>query len=732
MENFELQRDFELESVVGDLKNAILSFQMYPKGTPIIQDTVTRAFTSISQYVKAQGEIIFNDAELQLWKRMKVVLRIKGFRELMARQKIRNIKIDPKVTRVEIGFLCEGMAKVDTFKEHKSFMNYLISVGVKNIQTDEVLFVDMGDGQDVVYRVNGMVSQHYQDAETLINSVEESLKLLERIQNEDTLHDVRSRLIQKIAGSSPDILKELYENQENPQLNEIMDGVTQNLDKKKLEEMVNQIVTWQQKVKVEVSSPEQAKEKTNQLQSLLKKVLRSPASQELSPQLYSYLRSLGLLDHVGGGGFAPGETFSFHAVSDNLLELPPEFLLNNPLRDNLFSLIKNMCTRGQDEAMEKLIQHMLKNFDHETPKIRTSAGYAAIEIQKILTANRKDAIWDRFAERLFEELDTEDKQEVYEILADGMLQTSLSRLLRWQFDPVVQVLKRFRLHAYEDFHPMPVRREIAHGVLKKFAQKSVETLGSDLRSGVLERQDGASRVLAELGEEAAEILIETLKMTEEPRTIQLLIQTLEALGKPARHVLKQQLDVRMSGDILSRYIALYAPLATLSDIPQLATLLSHPDAQVRRNVVRILARFWDTKMSKVYMGLLQDPDHEVQRLAVAQLAEHHTAEALPLFLQKLPEATTLVQEEICLALGQLRDPKTVGVLLNCLSGKQGFLSGKYRFPEGVRARAAWSLGQFIDQKKVQHALVAAQKDPSHLVQQAVSHLLNPPENSQAA
>jgi HEAT repeat protein len=147
-------------------------------------------------------------------------------------------------------------------------------------------------------------------------------------------------------------------------------------------------------------------------------------------------------------------------------------------------------------------------------------------------------------------------------------------------------------------------------------------------------------------------------------------------------------------------------------VPSLGNLVTHPDAALRRNALRILATTDAPEAVAALARAASDSDETIAAIAVLALARHHDdPAAYDAVLARLePTAPWSLRTAAATALGAMADPRATDRLLALVRDDEF---------EYVRVAAARSLHSRRDQPAVHEALEhAARSDPDASVREA--------------
>jgi HEAT repeat protein len=185
------------------------------------------------------------------------------------------------------------------------------------------------------------------------------------------------------------------------------------------------------------------------------------------------------------------------------------------------------------------------------------------------------------------------------------------------------------------------------------------------------------------------------------------------------------LNLGLLAEEIKRVVEALSELGSGETIEQLNSLLRFPDASVKKEIMKYLAKT-NTPQSRIMLiEQLKDKDKEVVTETIRLLGEIKCTESA-VELIKLLTATrceNTLKEEICIVLGMIGDTKAIPALIMCLKNKGFWNFGRRTETERVRMRAAWALRKFKG-NEVEAALEAACSDNSSSVALTAKESLN--------
>jgi HEAT repeat protein len=715
------------------LRSAIVNARIYPKGSQMVEATIKGAQQALESCLQETSPIIVSDIQGKLCVNGKELAEAKDFRPFLIALEVQSLKFFKGIQVNEVSALTDALGKrKGQLGDHKNLGEWLKAESVSHVQAEEVEFVELKKGEVVVQQVLSLLEQST-DVPSMASSLGESFRLMEQLPDEMAKKDVQKKMASHLSSLPPHQLRELFEAKlsEGVEKSNLKADVVQAMSHEKLEETLEEVNKWYHQIKGESKSEFEVVEKLNGLKSFLGKILHSPASKAVPFALYEELLNVGLLEQIPAG-VQKGENAGLLTEVESLINQPDEALLEPTVRQRFPELLKALCAMALDEPIAKLTDKMVHNLQNPAPVVRETAVKTIRVFQEALASNRKEKPFMQIISSLHTMAESESSPDVYGHVADALQTAAMELLVHWRFEESAGLLATLRRHSREESPIGHKKKQMASKALHEFSIRGLEVICADLNAPLKDRQNGAHRVLTELGEEAVGPLVEAVKRSVDLRAKQAAVQALQRMGPVIKDVLLQQMSVGTPGDALVKLIPLLQEFADASVLPTLTTLLQHPDASVRRQVAQLLAKVKDPKVQSLLAGLLDDADPEVQSEAVRLIGELRLKLATLEIAQRLAGATPMVQEEMCIALGNLGEKRAIPDLVQLLATKKSFWKRTNGVPDAVRIRAVWALGQLLPDDAAAKTLAAAAKDPNPMVQRAAQSALARPLAARSA
>lgn len=241
-----------------------------------------------------------------------------------------------------------------------------------------------------------------------------------------------------------------------------------------------------------------------------------------------------------------------------------------------------------------------------------------------------------------------------------------------------------------------------------------EPLLAALKEGDPTRREQSQAVLAALGEGALQFIVNIVTRQEDPEVRKAAAALLRSLPGTGLRLLVPQLYPPTSGQMARRIVSVLDLVAPAPG-PDFFFLLAHPDVLVRAEFAGVLSRLPRATTLRFLERALEERDPGILAgglECIRGIQGQELVDAIVRLLRR--EAPPEVLKAACLILGQLKDERAVGPLVEILQRRARFLGLVKGSPETVRAAAARALGELGD-REAQDALRAVLKDGSMTV-----------------
>jgi hypothetical protein len=317
-----------------------------------------------------------------------------------------------------------------------------------------------------------------------------------------------------------------------------------------------------------------------------------------------------------------------------------------------------------------------------------------------------------------------------EPLAKALLRETSPRVFQWEVRAAVEALK-LMLREGDLARAAGMAEALGRGQVGRPEQRTLlplattavqamaaagvfEPLLTALRGSDPARREQAQGVLTALGEGAVPFVANIVTREKDAEIRRVAATILPSLPGAALRVLVPQLHPPTSGEVAQRIVSVLDLVA-----PELGRdfffLLAHPDVLVRAEFVGVVSRLPRAAAITFLERALGEPEAAVLAGALECIRQLQATELVDAILRLLKrEVPPEVLKAACLCLGQLKDERAVGPLIEVLQRRARFLGIVKGFPETVRAAAARALGE-LGSPEAQEALRGVLKDASMAV-----------------
>ncbi len=317
-----------------------------------------------------------------------------------------------------------------------------------------------------------------------------------------------------------------------------------------------------------------------------------------------------------------------------------------------------------------------------------------------------------------------------EPLEKALLRETSPRVFQWEVRAAVEALK-LMLREGDLARAAGMAEALGRGQVGRPEQRTLLPLATSavqamVAAGVFEplltalkgsdpaRRQQAQAVLTALGEGAVPFVANIVTREENVEVRRVAATILRSLPGAALRVLIPQLHPPTSGEVAQRIVSVL-DLVTPDLSPDFFFLLAHPDVLVRAEFVGVVSRFPRAAALKFLERALGERDATTLTGTLECIRGVQATELVDAILRLLKrEAPPEALKAACLCLGQLKDERALGPLIELLQRRARFLGIVKGSPEAVRAAAARALGE-LGSPEAQVALRGVLKDASMAV-----------------
>jgi HEAT repeat protein len=426
------------------------------------------------------------------------------------------------------------------------------------------------------------------------------------------------------------------------------------------------------------------------LKSLVARLLEAPAAAEVSPAVYADLQRRGLVEGSRDGTVVFREDPREEARR-RLSGSAEEFLSGDA--GGMPTLAAALFARGDEECVAKLQERCGLLLRDGEPPHRHRAAVALRGLLPVYWENHHDADADPGVDALMNAAVMERTFAVAKEVLGALGEAARHAYLTKSVERACEITALIRRLRVEGDEVMEGCSSEAGDVLHRVVQELLDLLVEDLSSGDEERAAAAGKILEHAGDRAVAVFVDIVRGSPEPRLRHLAAERLSRFGMASVRALAAELNLGNSSGELLNILSVLEAFRSEEILTGLEGLRFYPDSDFRRLLVRLLSKIPGERSAKILTQFLQDTDPGVRRIAAEALGSRRYKPAGESLLSLLVEKEVELCEEVCIALGRLREERAVQPLADLLRRHGGLLHRGAAVPETVRVRAAWALQQ---------------------------------------
>lgn len=624
--------------------------------------------------------------------------------KLFSQKKVQSITFRQGITREEITEFLTSILR----KKREEITEF------PHVAFDQTVYVAMVKGEEAVVKISEMVQNSGGEIVGLIKTIRESYDLIDQIPEPASRFQAQTRLATELAKQDASVLRDIFERDLPPKIEEsgLKQQLMNALSQDKIKDIFGEISTWYEEIRKKESSDFAAVDQLEKFKKFVQTVLHAPAAKDIPRQFFEEMLRKGLLEQLPEWfSAAPAKPTTVFEV-ERLLEKDPSQLLEKETMDSLPQLVEKLCQIENNELLGKLTEKLLGNLSSSVPKLRLMTMQGIMPIYDILKAHGKEQLLRYMELPLLETARQETSPDVHIMLADILRQRARQNLLHGEYDFAVRIIDLLRQHTSDEIIPDAKIRTDTANALSKLIPEIMEILVTDLKSDNEAKRLGSLQILAKFGDKAIDPLVRVIKESDDIRPRRMATLALKNIGDSAVRRFREELNLGLIPAEIIRVIEAVGELGAGETIEHLSGLLRYPDAQVKRELMKMLGRLNTNQSRLLLVEQLKDADCTVVSDAIRLLSELKASEAVDGLIALLDKrnCNAAVQEEVCIALGAIGYPKAIPALIAKLNKKPSWFSRNTTELERIRMRAAWSLRKFTG-PEVEQALERASKKP---------------------
>jgi len=707
--------------IIKLFRTSISNSRIYPSWSQIIVNAITQLYSTLNEYFQTNDLLTIGEMNHKLLvngQEIRSLENEKFLTSILSELKINGITFKKGLRIDELSSFIELLSK----KQTVDILDLIREKNITNISIEQVKYVAIKEGEEIVQKVSNLVDQLRSDPVAFMTSLRDIYDSIDEIQDQTIKKDMISMIAKKLATLEPLQLKEFFDRTLPAKIEQsgLKEAVISALPQEKIREIFEEIVIWYEEIKKTATSEFEAAEQLAGLRRFLGKILSSPEAKKIPFRFYEELLRVGVLEELPE--WLRKEEPSLILKVDQLLEKDSLSLLDPAIRDNLPKLIKQLCQSELSDVAEKLTNKILDNLKQHSLKIRSDTMITLINIYDVLVTYQKEKIIQNIENAFMSLVGKEKDIDLYKSIVSLLEKRIVQLLLNTDYDPALNIISLLKQHASAEIEPDKERRDVVNEYLNKLAGEISELLVYEMKTGIERRQKQALKIIIILEDTMSDTLVKIIKESDDYLIRKVCAKALKNIGEKAINRLIDSIDLSMSTLTLKKMIEIFDEIENEKLFNKISELIDYPDKDVKMMLLKYLQKNNTQQARNLLIRKLKDK--EVVIMAVKILGELKCAEAVEEIIKLAETNNPLLQEEICIALGNIGDKRAINVLRKFLRGKKSFFGiGKNLIPDTVRLKSAWALRNFPF-RETKEILKEATKEKNPIIRKVIEESLS--------
>jgi HEAT repeat protein len=701
-------------NMVKSFHLSITYLRIYPPTSQMVLHTFEALFKTMNSLFETESNITLSNLSGKLLlngqepPNHEIELIAKNITKLFEQRNINSITFRKGVERSEVDAFFADLIR----KKREELPEY------RNIALDQTVYVPLIKGEEVVAKISQTINNSGDDIAGIMTSVREAYDLIDGLPDTAMKEQSHNQLAQELAKKDANVLREIFERDLPLKMEStgLKPRILSALSNDKIQAIFGDISQWYEEVRQKGSSDFMAVEHLEKLKIFIQTILQAPAAKEIPPQFFEELLRKGLLEQLPDWlSPSPAKPKTIFEV-ERILENEPVFLLEKEVMDTLPSLVEKLCYIDNNELLGRLIEKLLENLKNTAAKIRLLAAKTMAGLYEILQAQTKENILKFTELPLLEAAKHETSSEVHFYLVELLRLRARQNILHNEYELALRIIDLLKQHASDDMGSDKNMKANAASAEQKLISEIMDVLINDLKSSDENKHLGSLQIFSKIGPKSIEALVKVIKESPDIRARKLAAMALSGFGPEAKKRFSEELNLGLIPEEIARVVEVLPELGTSDMLEQMSNLILYPEPNVKKEIMRFLGKLNTAQARIILIEQLKDRDPAIISEAVRLLGELACKEAVPNLITLLSQSqtSTVLQEEITVALGMIQDIRSVPALISKLNKKFSLFPGSAQKNERVRMRAAWALRKFSGQA-VEQSLEKASKDKTPLI-----------------
>ncbi len=406
-----------------------------------------------------------------------------------------------------------------------------------------------------------------------------------------------------------------------------------------------------------------------------------------------------VIDLTKGKEAFDGELFlHLQEIIERLFTDSEKGVLDESIMAALLNTMEKLVTQKGLEAVEIMIDRLLRNMLVADAKVREQAARALVEIIESFSEKQKNDCVKNISAKLLDWIRIETLAiPAYKKICD-FLKDLVNDLIRqesfYATIPILDIFNDIRTGILEKNDT--IQGESVAFINACASEEHLEILFNNFQTGEQSKKIEAGEMLIRLGDDALNRLLDILHDETDSNQRVRIMRLIISGGRRIMPRVRDRIDKDQSWYYLRNIAYILGHIGDEGSAKALQPLLLHEKNKVRMEALKSISRTGGKERGPLLLSILPKADHKFMINIIDALGSAKCAEAVTVLVElfenspvKNKEVRTNMEEKICNALGMIGSPEAIPALSKIVESKS-FL-GISRYTETVKASASRAL-----------------------------------------
>ena len=417
-------------------------------------------------------------------------------------------------------------------------------------------------------------------------------------------------------------------------------------------------------------------------------------------------------DGVGQGDADNQERSEFKtkliAVSEKLslsLKQNEKTLLDEQLMSVLPKIIEQLIAQKEQETMEKIIKHLVDNLFSEKDEVRAHAAKALTDIIDSLPPERKTEMIESLSGRLIEWIKIETSvTPAYKTVCNYLQNIVHDFIHQLRYAETIPLLDIFDCINSGTLEKDDAIREVCAQLIRNLAtQENIALLFKEFDTNEHDKKEDAEKILSSFGDITVKSMLDDLQKDIDSNERVRIMHLMIGIGQRAIPLVLERIHKDAPWYYLRNMAYILGQIGNEESARALQPLLSHENERLRHEVLKSISRTGGNRKGKLLITAFHGADEKFKLSIIDALGHAKAADIVPDLLDILTTrpfvttaARTLIEENICVALGAIGSPEAIPDLSEIAEPKSFF---RRSYSKKVKAAATRALASIRNKQE---------------------------------